>query len=115
MKKLKSERSFIVMLITLTCSYLVLYSSTFVWAAIANVLVKDDEELAASKKEFFFQFRHIPLLVNNCSNFFFYYASGAKFRVALREMVRSWFKGKNKNDASKKQKRTADKTEDTPN
>ncbi len=83
--KAENERSFIVMLVITTGSYLVLtLVSAVIFATIFRVAMQ------GSPEEFLFAniLGTLPTMLNNSLNFAFFYSSGPMFRNALRAALK---------------------------
>ena len=82
--KWKNERNYILMLLILTCSYLILSSTN---AILQMVLIGQSEKWNSAQKSFFEVALEVPVILNNSLNFFFYFISGQMFRNAFKKAI----------------------------
>ena len=90
-RKRKCEKNYVVMLLFLTCSFLVLISTV----AVINVLSLETSANSSQnedKKNFYEIATEIPMIMNNSLNFIFYAFSGRMFRKAFKKVCRPFLK-----------------------
>ncbi len=86
--KSKNERSYVLMLLVLTCSYLLLSCSN---AALQMILIGRADGLTSAQTSFFEVALEIPVIFNNSLNFVFYFISGQMFRKAFKKALGNLF------------------------
>jgi len=82
-RKLQAERSYVIMLLFLTCSFSVfsLAAVVFIFLSVQYAL---SENYTHEQSTFFHVLTSNSMILNNSLNFFFYYMSGQMFRTAFK-------------------------------
>ena len=89
-QKLQAERNYVIMLLFLTCSFLVFSLSVAITNFLYVYMLLSDE-YAIEQAFFVGTLSATSMLMNNSLNFIFYYLSGKMFREACRKAVKSIF------------------------